>query len=153
MSTSFEGRGCEVCGCNLKHQYFSLSKRSQTVSQSVEGMVITVLTDEMLADFCDNICWNEAEASIVSTLQVAYQALSMTARCSLCRRPVDRSAPHVTVNVAEYEDASQPWLISARILDEREIAVYCPTCAEPGQSYVEDEVADVDAMDVAAMCS
>lgn len=151
METSFEGRFCGVCRCNLKPRYFGLSKRSQKVSQSV-GEPITVLTDEMLADFCDNLCWKEAEAAIVSTLKVAYQAFSMTASCSLCRRPVDRSAPHVTLNIGEYEDASQPWLISARILDEREIAVYCPTCAEPSR-YVEDEVPEVDVMDVAAMCS
>lgn len=33
--------------------------------------------------------------------------------------------------MTEFEDASQAWIVSARVCDERELAVYCCHCARP----------------------
>jgi hypothetical protein len=73
----------------------------------------------------------EDEAAISSTLNSPYPAACATVPCSLCLRPVDRSKPHVSVCMTNFEDASEPWLVSARVVDERELAVYCHCCAEP----------------------
>jgi hypothetical protein len=31
----------------------------------------------------------------------------------------------------EFEDASQPWLVTTHVRNERELAVYCVNCAQP----------------------
>lgn len=41
--------------------------------------------------------------------------------------------------MTQFEDESQPWLVSARVVDERELAVYCPGCAEPRRTSAFDE--------------
>jgi len=147
MTTSFAGRHCEVCRADLTRRYFSLSKRCQWVLETENESVITVLSDHMLADFCSDLCRDEVESAIAATLQVAYQPFDMTASCSLCRAQVRRDAPHVAISVAEYEDISEPWLLSARILDEREIAVYCPGCADAAAGEVIDDVVDDETVD------
>lgn len=42
---------------------------------------------------------------------------------------MDRSLPHVMLNVHDIEDTSTPWLSSARMHEDREFAVLCATCA------------------------
>jgi|ERR1700754_357842 len=74
-----------------------------------------------------------------STLTSPYPTADMTVPCSLCLRPVDRTSPRVSVSMTQFEDESQPWLVSARVVDERELAVYCPGCAEPRRTSAFDE--------------
>jgi hypothetical protein len=132
MRTSFHGRRCGVCDCQLRADYFSLSKRSQTVKTTPDGNVVMVSEDELVTDFCGIECSDYAEVAITSTLTTPYPSSSgATVPCSLCLRPVDRSKPHVAVSMTNVEDASEPWLVSARVVDERELAVYCRSCAEP----------------------
>jgi hypothetical protein len=131
MRNSYSGRHCGVCKKELAHSYFSLSKRSQTVKPTPSGDVVMVADDELLTDFCSEECARYAEAAISSTLTSPYPAASATVPCSLCLRPVNRSKPHVAVSMTDFEDASEPWLVSARVVDERELAVYCRRCAEP----------------------
>ncbi|MGY6255528.1 hypothetical protein ACXIVK_18865 [Paraburkholderia caledonica] len=71
------------------------------------------------------------EEQITQGLHPLYQPLHLVATCSDCRKPVDRTQPHYTLNIGELEDVSQPWLASMRILDEKEIAVFCPQCRVP----------------------
>ncbi|MDR5794253.1 hypothetical protein QCE49_12805 [Caballeronia sp. LZ008] len=129
MANSYEGRYCGVCDRELGRSYFALSKRSQTVTCSEPGVVL-VSDDNGLTDFCGQECADYAEAAISSTLTSAYPTAAKTVPCSLCLRPVDRTAPHVSVAMTQFEDASEPWLVSARVVAERELAVYCHTCAE-----------------------
>jgi hypothetical protein len=68
----------------------------------------------------------------------------MSRRASLCQREVDRRVPHVSIGMLEFEDVSQPWPMSARVLDDRELAVYCADCATP-ETAVRAESADVTA--------
>ena len=130
METSFEGRCCGVCHGELRAGYFSLSKRSQTVTGSQPGVVL-VSAEDVVTDFCSSDCSDYAEAAISSTLTSPYPTADMPVPCSLCLRPVDRTSPHVSVSMTQFEDESQPWLVSARVVDERELAVYCRSCAEP----------------------
>ncbi|SAL50949.1 hypothetical protein AWB71_02805 [Caballeronia peredens] len=130
MSNSYQGRYCGVCDHELSHGFFSLTKRSQTVTGSEPGVVL-VSDDNVLTDFCGQECANYAEVAISSTLTSPYPAADVTVPCSLCLRPVDRTAPHVSVAMMQFEDASEPWLVSARVVHERELAVYCRSCAEP----------------------
>ncbi|KND60409.1 hypothetical protein BVER_03863 [Candidatus Burkholderia verschuerenii] len=131
METSFQGRMCGVCHGALRSRYFSLSKATEKVERSGGETIATVLSSTLMTDFCDESCRDEALAAIVSTLKVACQLFAVTAACSLCQREVDRRAPHVSIGILEFEDASQPWLMSARVLDDRELAVYCADCATP----------------------
>lgn len=130
MATSYEGRYCGVCDCELWSGYFCLSKRSQTVTGSEPG-VVSISDDDLVTNFCSSDCSNYAEAAISSTLTSPYPTADKTVPCSLCLRPVDRTKPHVSVSMTQFEDASQPWLVFARVIDERELAVYCHGCAEP----------------------
>ncbi|MDR5748802.1 hypothetical protein QCE73_37105 [Caballeronia sp. LZ029] len=130
MATSYQGRYCGVCEHKLPHNYFSLSKRSQTMTVGEAGAVL-VSDDDLLTDFCSQACADYAEAAISSTLTSAYPTAAKTVPCSLCLRPVDRTAPHVSVTMTQSEDASEPWLVSARVVEERELAVYCHSCAKP----------------------
>lgn len=131
MENSFKGRYCGICNHELGRGYFSLSKCSQTVTGSQPGVVL-VSDDSLLTDFCGHECADYAEAAITSTLTSAYPTADKMVPCSLCLRPVDRTAPHVSVSMSQLEDASEPWLVSARVVHERELAVYCHCCAEPG---------------------
>jgi hypothetical protein len=131
MRTSYFGRNCGICTHELTHSFFSLSKRCQTLAVTPSSSVVLVADDEVLTDFCSQECADYAEAAISSTLTSPYPAASITVPCSLCLRPVDRSIPHVSVSMTDFEDASEPWLVSARAVDERELAVYCHSCAEP----------------------
>jgi hypothetical protein len=131
MRNSYSGRHCGICEQELSHGYFCLSKRSQTLSHTPSGSVALVADDELLTDFCNEECARYAEAAISSTLTSPYPAASATVPCSLCLRPVNRSKPHVAVSMTDFEDSSEPWLVSARVVDERELAVYCHSCAEP----------------------
>lgn len=131
MTNSYEGRYCGVCDCKIHTGYFSLSKRSQTLTDTPSGKVVLVSDDDLVSDFCSSACSDYAEAAISSTLTSAYPSGGKTVPCSLCLRPVDRTVPHVSVSMTEFEDISQPWLVSARVVDERELAVYCHSCAEP----------------------
>jgi hypothetical protein len=130
MGNSYQGRYCGVCEHELPHGYFSLSKRSQTVTGGEPGVVL-VSHDNVLTDFCGQECADYAEAAISSTLTSAYPTTAKTVPCSLCLRAVDKTAPHVSVGMSQFEDASEPWLVSARVVDARELAVYCRSCAEP----------------------
>jgi hypothetical protein len=131
MATSYVGRYCGVCDHELHKGYFSLSRRSQTASYPQFGAVVMVSNDELVTDFCGSECSEYAEAAITSTLTSAYPSGGKTVPCSLCLRPVDRTVPHVSVGMTEFEDVSQPWLVSARVVDDRELAVYCLRCAQP----------------------
>ncbi|SAK49154.1 hypothetical protein AWB80_01309 [Caballeronia pedi] len=131
MATSYEGRYCGVCDHELGCGYFALSKRSQTLAEGPSSSVVVVSDDDLLTDFCGQKCADYAEAAISSTLTSPYPAADVTVPCSLCLRPVDRTAPHVFIAMTQFEDASEPWLVSARVVDERELAVYCRGCAEP----------------------
>jgi hypothetical protein len=131
MRTSYFGRNCGICTHELTHGFFSLSKRCQTLAVTPSSSVVLVADDELLTDFCSQECANYAEAAISSTLTAPYPGASATVPCSLCLRAVNRSKPHVAVSLTDFEDASEPWLVSARVVDERELAVYCHSCAEP----------------------
>lgn len=63
MQTSYEGRRCGVCNCQLQARYFSLSKRSQTVTGGSPGVVM-VSDDELVTDFCGPACRDHAEAAM-----------------------------------------------------------------------------------------
>ncbi|WP_250481777.1 hypothetical protein [Caballeronia sp. NCTM5] len=130
MANSYKGRYCGACEHELPHGYFGLSKRSQTVTDSEPGIVL-ISDDSLLTDFCSHECADYAEAAITSTLTSAYPTADKMVPCSLCLRPVDRTLPHVSVSMTQFEDESQPLLVSARVVDERELAVYCRNCAEP----------------------
>ncbi|WP_321791863.1 hypothetical protein [Caballeronia sp. J97] len=130
MTNSYEGRYCGICDHKLGRGYFTLSKRSQTVT-GTQPSVVLVSDDNLLTDFCSQACADYAEAAISSTFASPYPTAAKTVPCSLCLRPVDRTAPHVSVAMTQFEDASEPWLVSARVVDERELAVYCRSCAEP----------------------
>jgi hypothetical protein len=131
MANSYQGRYCGVCDCELKEGYFSLSKRSQTLTDTPSGKVVLISDDDLVTDFCSSDCSDYAEAAISSTLTSPYPTAALTVPCSLCLRPVNRTAPHVSVSMSQFEDASEPWLVSARVVDERELAAYCSRCAEP----------------------
>lgn len=131
MRNSYLNRHCGICEHELSHGYFCLSRRTQTFSPTLSGPVAPVADDELLTDFCSEDCARYAEAAISSTLTLPYPAASATVPCSLCLGPVDRSKPHVSVSMTDFEDASEPWLVSARVVAERELAVYCRSCAEP----------------------
>ncbi|BCQ29048.1 hypothetical protein NK8_72380 (plasmid) [Caballeronia sp. NK8] len=130
MGNSYQGRYCGVCEHELSHGFFSLLKRSQTVPGSEPGVVL-VSDDNVLTDFCGQECADYAEAAISSTLTSAYPTTAKTVPCSLYLRAVDRTAPHVSVTMTQFEDTSEPWLVSARVVNELELAVYCHSCAEP----------------------
>ncbi|MFM0140410.1 hypothetical protein [Caballeronia grimmiae] len=131
MATSYDGRYCGICDHELHRGYFALSKRSQTLAESPSGQVVLISDDNLLTDFCGQECADYAEAAISSTLTIAYPTGGKTAPCWLCLRPVDRTSSHISVSMTQFEDASEPLLVSARSIDERELAVYCSGCAEP----------------------
>jgi hypothetical protein len=85
--------------------------------------------DEMT--FGGQECWEAMEEQITEGLHPLYQSLRFVATCSECRKPVDRTQPHYALYIGELEDVSHPWLASMRILDEKEIAVFCPECRVP----------------------
>ncbi|VXC51229.1 conserved hypothetical protein [Burkholderia sp. 8Y] len=138
MEGSYQGRFCGICDHELGCGYFSLSKRSLSVTGNEPGVVL-VSDDNLLTDFCGQECADYAEAAISSTLTSPYPTAAKTVPCSLCLRPVDRKEPHVSVSMTRFEDDSQPWPVSARVVDERELAVYCSGCAEPRRASSFDE--------------
>ncbi|SAL07796.1 hypothetical protein AWB81_08304 [Caballeronia arationis] len=85
----------------------------------------------MLTAFCRYGRAKYAAAAITSTLTSACPSADKAVPCSLCLRPVDRTASHVAVSRTAFEGVSQPWLISAWVCYERELAVYCSSFAEP----------------------
>jgi len=119
--------------------YFALFGRTQKVSSG--GKQIFVMHDLLESCFCSALCWEGMEKVVTDGLNQVYQPFHMVATCSQCGKAVDRVKPHYAIHVAEFKDVSQPWLISAQVLDEREIAVYCSDCMTPDEGEsVEDEL-------------
>ena len=122
---------CHVCGENLGQRIYGFSCYTQKVSLDGETQTVIILRGVQEMSFCGQDCWEAMEEQITEGLHPLYQPLHMVATCSECRKPVDRTRPHYTLNVCEVEDISQPWLASMRVLDEKEIAVFCPECRVP----------------------
>jgi hypothetical protein len=120
---------CHVCGENLGSRIHGFTSQTQKVS--LDGKTITVLHALQEMSFCGQQCWEAIEEHITEGLHPLYQRLHLVATCSECRKPVDRTQPHYTLNISEMEDISQPWLASMRVLDDKEIAVFCPQCRVP----------------------
>jgi hypothetical protein len=131
------GRHCGTCGATVFARHMELSRRTQRVgadpATGKPGKVIHVLAAEVLLDFCDAACWQHQEPQVAQVfgLKATWPPFHMHASCCACGRPVDRSLPHVTLNVYDIEDTSKPWLSSARMHEDREFAVLCATCAPP----------------------
>jgi hypothetical protein len=140
---------CHVCGEKLGSRIHGFYSRTQKVSFDGETKTITVLYELQEMSFCGQECWEAMEEQITEGLHPLYQPLHLVATCCECRRPVDRTQPHYTLYIGELEDVSQPWLASMRILDEKEIAVFCPECRVPqgdlaaGLGLLEQEDASV----------
>lgn len=122
---------CYVCNSDVQPRFFSFYNRIQQVSP--DGQTITCLYAEETIRLCGKSCWEVIEKPMLASFNPVYQAFKMTATCSLCQKPVDRTHRHHAINIAEMEDISKPWLASHRTLDEREIAVFCPSCLAPNQ--------------------
>jgi hypothetical protein len=122
---------CHVCGENLGSHIHGFSRQTQKVSLEGETQTITVLHALQEMSFCGQEGWEAIEEHITEGLHPLYQPLHLVATCSECRKPVDRTQPHYTLNINKLEDISQPWLASMRVLDEKEIAVFCPECRLP----------------------
>lgn len=122
---------CNVCGEKLKSRGYYFYSRIQKVSLEGETKVIAVLHERQEMTFCGQECWEAMEKQITEGLYPLYQPLNLVATCCECRRPTERTQPHYTLYIGELEDVSQPWLASMRILDEKEIAVFCPDCLVP----------------------
>jgi hypothetical protein len=122
---------CHVCGEKLGFRIHIFYSRTQKVSLDGETKTITVLHELQEMAFCGQECWEAMEEQITAGLHPLYQSLHLVATCCDCRKPVDRTQPHYTLYIGELEDVSQPWLASMRILDEKEIAVFCPECRVP----------------------
>ncbi|WP_153135342.1 hypothetical protein [Paraburkholderia agricolaris] len=122
---------CRVCEEKLGSPTREFYSRTQKVSFDGETKTITVLYELQEMTFCGKDCWEAMEESITAGLHPLYQPLHLVATCCDCRKPVDRTQPHYTLYIGELEDVSQPWLASMRILDEKEIAVFCPECRVP----------------------
>lgn len=126
-----ELRHCQVCGEQLGFRIHEFYSRTQKVSIECETKTITVLYELQEMAFCGQECWKAMEEQITAGLHPLYQPLHSVARCCECQRPVDRTQPHYALYIGELEDVSQPWLASMRILDEKEIAVFCAECRVP----------------------
>jgi hypothetical protein len=122
---------CHVCEEKLGSHIHDFYSRTQKVSCDGETKTITVLYELQEMTFCGQECWEAMEEQITEGLHPLYQPLHLVATCCDCRKPVDRTQPHYTLYIGEMEDVSQPWLASMRILDEKEIAVFCPECRVP----------------------
>jgi DNA-directed RNA polymerase subunit N (RpoN/RPB10) len=122
---------CHVCGEKLGTRIHDFHSRTQKVSFDGETKTITVLYELQEMSFCGQECWEAIGEHITEGLHPLYQPLHLVARCSECRKPVDRTQPHYTLNISKLEDISQPWLASMRVLDEKELAVFCPECRVP----------------------
>ncbi|MFM0378485.1 hypothetical protein PQQ72_15875 [Paraburkholderia strydomiana] len=122
---------CQVCGEKLGSRIHSFYSRTQKVSIEGDTKTITVLHELQEMAFCGQECWDAMEESITAGFHPLYQPLHFVATCSECQKLVDRTQPHYTLYTGEFEDVSQPWLASMRILDEKEIAVFCPECRVP----------------------
>lgn len=122
---------CYVCNSDVQPRFFSFYNRTQRVSP--DGATITCLYAEEAFRFCGKSCWEVLEKPIVAEFNPVYQSFRVTATCSICQKPVDRTQRHYVIDIAEMEDISEPWLASHRTLDEREIAVFCPSCVAPHQ--------------------
>jgi hypothetical protein len=139
METSHSGFTCRVCMSGIGSCYLALFGRMQKVSSG--GKQISVVHELMESFFCSELCWEGMEKVVTEGLNPVYQPFHMVATCSQCGKAVDRVKPHYTLHVAEFKDVSEPWLISAQVLDEREIAVYCSDCMTPDEGEsVEDEL-------------
>jgi hypothetical protein len=142
VSNSYQNRYCGICDHALSREYFSLSRCNQTFTKTQSETLIVVSDAESLTDFCSQPCADQAETAITSTLSAPYPPSDETVPCSLCLHPVDRTLPHVSIAMTAFEDISQPWLLSARVTDERELAVYCAGCAgtlAASEAPIEDE--------------
>ena len=135
---------CQVCGEKLGSRIHSFYSRTQKVAIEGETKTITVLYELQEMAFCGHECWEAIESAIVEGLHPLYQPLQMVATCCECRKPVDRTVPHYTLNIGQMEDISRPWLASMRILDEREIAVFCPECRRPDEDLAAAVMLDAD---------
>jgi len=122
---------CNVCGEELGSRNHNFYSRTQKVSLDGETKTITVLHELQEMTFCGQECWEAMEEQITAGLHPLYQPLHLVATCSECQESVDRGEPHYTLNIGELEDISQPWLASMRIIEEKEIAVFCPECRVP----------------------
>jgi hypothetical protein len=131
MSLSNTLGRCYVCNSDVQPRFFSFYDSTQQVSP--DGKTITCLYAKETFRFCGESCWEVLEKPIVAGFNPVYQLFTITARCSICQKAVDRTQRHYVINIAEMEDISKPWLASHRTLDEREIAVFCPSCVAPHQ--------------------
>ncbi|SAK66555.1 hypothetical protein AWB78_02420 [Caballeronia calidae] len=122
---------CQVCEVKLGSRMHNFYSRTQKVNFDGESKIITVVHELHEMCFCSKECWEAMEEPITEGLHPLYQALHAVATCCECQRPVDRVQPHYTLYIGEMEDVSQPWLASMRIMDEKEIAVFCPECRIP----------------------
>ncbi|SAK77233.1 hypothetical protein AWB82_04970 [Caballeronia glebae] len=52
MENSYLGHFCGICDHELSRGYFSLSKRSQTLTGTESGKVIMGSDDDLVTDFC-----------------------------------------------------------------------------------------------------
>jgi hypothetical protein len=135
---------CQVCGQKLGSRIHSFYSRTQKVVVERETKTISVLYELQEKAFCGHECWQAIESAIVEGLHPLYQPLQMFATCSECRKPVDRTERHYTLNIGELEDISRPCLASMRILDEREIVVFCPACRAPAEDLAAAVMLDAD---------
>lgn len=117
---------CQVCEVKLGSRMHNFYSRTEKVNFDGESEVITVLHGLHQMSFCSKGCWEAIEEAITEGLHPLYQPLRAVATCCECRKPVDRNQAHYTPYIGEMEDVSQPWLASIRIVDEKEIAVFCP---------------------------
>ncbi|WP_296658532.1 hypothetical protein [Paraburkholderia sp.] len=122
---------CQVCEEQLGSRTHEFYSRTQKVVFEGKLKTVTVLYELQEMSFCGQECWEAMEKPIMDGLHPLYQQLHPVAKCCECQAPVDRTQPHYALYVGELEDVSQPWLASMRILDEREVAVFCAECRVP----------------------
>jgi hypothetical protein len=137
MEMLMEHKCCQVCKEKSTGNIHSIYSRTQKLIFEGESKILNVLYELHEMNFCGADCAEAMAEAMTEGLHPLYQPLNEIATCCECRKPVFRLQPHYALYIGEFEDVSQPWLASMRIVDEEEIAVFCLECRKPSEDKAE----------------
>ena len=132
---TIDARPCWSCATSIQSRHFSLSRRVEQIelggAPEKPSKTCHVLSDTILADFCSSACWHEGEGEIATifVLNKTYPAFNIVALCCSCGKAIDRMKPYVSLSISDLEETSKPWMISAKVHDDREFAALCHECS------------------------
>jgi hypothetical protein len=136
---------CSVCDGAIHNPHFCFDRRIEHVTvHEHDGKPVTTINiaeRETLFLYCSSACWEAHEPDIAVAMQLLhpYPAFSFVTPCSRCARPVNRTHHYVCYSISEMLLEEQGELLIGHCINDKDYAVLCSGCEEPGENSAERE--------------